>query len=106
MRISPLCWFNTLKPTPLTDLGFTQSREDQCLFFHPELQAIVLVCVNDCLIFAPDDKTIDKIIVGLLKKHDLDEQEMARDVCGCLGIEINMSGNKVELLQKGITDET
>ena len=105
MRDSPLYWFNTLKSAVVKELGFEQSKEDQCLFFHPKLKAILLVYVDDCLLFAHDDSTIDDIIAKLRKFHELDEQEMARDVYGYLGIEINLSGETVELLQTGLTDK-
>ena len=103
-RNSPLYWFNTLKKT-IIGMKFQQSREDQCLFYHPGLKAILLACVDDCLVFAPDDETINTIISDLRKKHDLDEQEMTRDVYGYLGIEVNLSGDMVELLQVGLIDK-
>ena len=103
-RNSPLYWYNTVKET-IHKLGFKSSSEDQCMFYHPELKAILLIYVDDCLVFAPDDKTIDTIISGLRENHDLDEQEMTRDVYGYLGIEVNLSGDNVELLQTGLIDK-
>ena len=103
-RNSPLYWYKTLKQT-IHSLGFEASTEDQCLFYHPKRKVILLIYVDDCLIFGPDDKTIDEIISGLKEKHDLDEQEMSRDVYGYLGIEVNLSGDTVELLQTGLTDK-
>ena len=49
MRDSPLYWFNTVKAT-LTDpkgVGCIQSKEDQCLFYHPTMKAIVLLYVEN-----------------------------------------------------------
>ena len=104
-RNAPLHWFNALKSTIVKDLKFEQSKEDQCLFYNPELRTIILVYVDDCLLFAPDDETLNHIIDGLKAKHDLDEEEMTRDVYGYLGIEVDLSGDMVELLQVGLIDK-
>ena len=63
------------------------------------------MCVDNCLIFARDNKTIDEALKGLRAKHDLDELEMERDAHAHLGIEINLKGEQVELLQTGLTDK-
>ena len=103
MKNSPRYWFNTIKATFINFLEFEQSKEDQCLFFNNKLKAIVLLDVDDCLIFAHDKSALDQIIAGLKQKHDLEEQEMARNVYGYLGIEIDMSGDAVKPLQTGLT---
>ena len=54
---SPLLWFNVLKGT-LTKLGFQQSEEDKCLFFHPERNIIILTYVDDCLFFGKDKANV------------------------------------------------
>ena len=61
--------------------------------------------MGDCLAFAPNDKTIDTAVTGSQESHDLNEQEMTRDVYGYLGIEVNLSGDEVELLQVGLIDK-
>ena len=104
MCSAPRHWFKTLRPS-IIGLGFTASKEDQCFFYNSKLKAIILVYVDDCLIFAKDDDAMVKIIEGLRKKHDLDEVEMGRDVYAYLGIEMNMAGEKVELIQTGLTDK-
>ena len=44
MRNSPIYWFNTVKATMTSKaVGCIQSKEDQCMFYHPELKAIVLL---------------------------------------------------------------
>ena len=50
-------------------------------------------------------QTFDALIETLRDTHDLEEQEMARDVYGYLGIEIDMSGEMVELSQTGLTNK-
>ena len=66
---------------------------------------IVLVYVDDCLLFAYDDEVIDNFVNDLKKHHELDEQEMESDVYAFLGIQVDMKGNNVELKQVGLIDK-
>jgi hypothetical protein len=45
-------WYNKLTDE-LLSLGFIQSKVDKCLFIR--LDCIILVYVDDCLIFSPSD---------------------------------------------------
>ena len=67
---SPLLWFNVLKGT-LTKLGFQQSEEDKCLFFHPERNIIILTYVDDCLFFGRDKASVDNLIEEIKTIHSL-----------------------------------
>ena len=66
------------------------------MFINKKEKVIVLLCADDCLCFAYDEKSLDNLVKGLKRTHDLDEQEMSRDVCAYLGIELNMQGDEVE----------
>ena len=105
MTQSPLLWFMTLK-NALGALGYTQSQHDQCLFINQSLKSIVLVYGDDCLCFAHDDATLDALVTGLCThKLILDEQALATDVYAYLSIEVNLTGDIVELKQTGLIDK-
>jgi hypothetical protein len=44
----------------LMSIGFHQSQVDKCLFIRDN--CIIIVYVDDCLIFSPNDKTLAEII--------------------------------------------
>jgi hypothetical protein len=104
MLRSPLHWFNSLKKS-LLDLGFESSAEDQCMFINKKTGTIILVYVDDCLCFGPDDHTLDELVRALREKHELGEEEVSKDVYAYLGIELNMEGDQVEMLQTGLIDK-
>jgi Reverse transcriptase (RNA-dependent DNA polymerase) len=47
----------------LEEVGFTQSKHDQCLFISDTV--ICLVYVDDTLFFAPEQRYIDKVLTKL-----------------------------------------
>jgi hypothetical protein len=55
-------WYNHLH-TALTAIGFAQSKVDKCLFFQRD--CILVVYVDDCLIFSKDDQILESIITHL-----------------------------------------
>jgi hypothetical protein len=58
-------WYNKLTDV-LLDLGFKQSAVDKCLFIHQN--CVMIVYVDDCLLFSSSDDILDAIIAHL-KKH-------------------------------------
>jgi hypothetical protein len=64
-------WFKYLC-TGLQDLGFTQSSTDCCLFLTKDF--IIIVYVDNCLIFAPKMTTIDQLISDLSSKYMLQNE--------------------------------
>jgi hypothetical protein len=58
-------WYNTLTDE-LLKTGFRQSSVDKCLFMRDN--CIVIVYVDDCLLFSPHDKVLDNMI-ALFNKH-------------------------------------
>jgi hypothetical protein len=75
-------WFDCLKTT-LLKMGFHQSQHDPCLFIHGN--CILLVYVDDCLLFAKFDDVLDSIIHSLQKTFKLTSQG---SIGAYLGIEI------------------
>jgi hypothetical protein len=63
-------WFNHLTKG-LLQLGFTQSKTDSCLFIKQD--CILVIYVDDCLIFAKDNSTIDNLIQFLSKSFLLQD---------------------------------
>ena len=102
-RFAPLYWFRELRSTLVKDLGFEQSKNDQCLFVHKAWKIIVLVHTDDALCFACEEEDLDLLVSDLKKKHDLDDHSPRCDVCDYLGVEVNMEGEMVELRQDGLT---
>ena len=72
------------------------------MFVHIE---IVLVYVDDCLCFGYHEEALDQLVAELKSVHQLDEQEISPDVYAYFGIELNMHGDRVELLQTGSTNK-
>jgi len=55
-------WFHMLREGLLT-CGFMQSKIDPCLFLRKDI--ILIVYVDDCLLFVCNPKTLDKLISSL-----------------------------------------
>ena len=67
-------WFEHLKQG-LGSLGFTSSEIDPCIFFKEN--CVIIVYVDDCLIFANKKETADKVIAELMTSYSLtDEGEL------------------------------
>ena len=67
----------------LLKLGFCQSTTDSCLFIRDD--CILVVYVDDCLIFAEDDTVINDLIKALLADFLLQDEG---DVTAFLGVQI------------------
>jgi Reverse transcriptase (RNA-dependent DNA polymerase) len=52
-------WFQHLQ-SRLVNLGFTQNKHDHCLFSNQ--QTVIIVYINDCLIWGKDKDEIIKVI--------------------------------------------
>jgi hypothetical protein len=61
-------WFDKLHDS-LISRGFRQSSIDPCLFIRNEI--ILIVYVNDCLLFAKDDAILDSFILSLKEEFNL-----------------------------------
>jgi hypothetical protein len=63
LKQSPLLWYKRLTSYLSDKLGFTPFSADVCLFRHH--QTYILIYVDDLLIMAPDDGTIDRILATI-----------------------------------------
>jgi hypothetical protein len=75
-------WFHHLKQS-LLDCGFSQSTIDPCLFIRNN--CIIIVYVNDCLLFAPSDDILDSLVASL--QQDFNPTSLG-GVGALLGIDI------------------
>jgi hypothetical protein len=86
----------------LLHLGFQQSGTDSCLFLRND--CILVVYVDDCLIFAKQDKTIDVLIKRLSKDFLLQDEG---DVNAFLGVQIDKDAftKTVTLIQPALIQQ-
>ncbi len=83
----------------LVKQGLTASAFDPCLFIGKNL--IVVIYVDDILIYGRTAAEIDALIVDLQKDDiSLNKEGTAE---GYLGVDIGMEGGKVILRQEGLT---
>jgi len=89
----------------MTQLDFSQSCFDPCLFIHLDYPLMVLNYCDDQIWLSPDDNLID-LYVEKLKALGYDLTiEPDGDMFGFLGIDFKRSGTQVLLMQQGLTDK-
>ena len=101
MRDAPKFWFRKVKQG-LESLGFVASEHDQCLFMHKEKKILLLLYVDDCLLFCEDDNVLQQCINDMQNQFQLTEQDVGGDVFNYLGIELTIEGTKVTMRQDGL----
>ncbi len=105
LRQSPVNFFKRLK-SALEKTGLKQQNEhNPCLFIGKGV--ICITYVDDCLFFAKDQASIDKVIASIQdkKRDDRLELNVEDDVAGFLGILMKKhEDGSVELLQTGLID--
>jgi hypothetical protein len=90
-------WYNKLKSGRL-QLGFCVSSIDPCLFIHND--CIVLLYVDDCLLFASCGNILEEVINKLSKTYQIRDQGSVQDF---LGIRITLyPDGKIHLQQEGL----
>jgi len=90
-------WFGTLKTSLLTR-GFTQSAIDPCLFIRSN--CILVVYVDDCLLFAKSDEILDSVVSSLQSEFNLTSEG---NVGAFLGVDIRRTvDGYLELVQPGL----
>ncbi len=93
-------WFDTLKQSLLTR-EFSQSSIDPCLFVRPD--CLIVVYVDDCLLFARSDTILDSVFSSLQKDFNLTSDG---DVGAILGIDIQQNNESfLELTQTGLINK-
>jgi hypothetical protein len=82
--------------------GFTQSKTDCCLFLRND--CIIVVYVDDCLIFSKSDDTINNLIKQLSSSFILQDEG---DVSAFLGVQIKKDANNktIHLTQPGLIQQ-
>ena len=84
-------------------IGFTLSIFDPCLFYRGSI--IFLVYIDDCIVFGPDDKALDKVVTDLrncTQNFTIDDQEEIGDF---LGIQIQqLEYGTIVLIQPQLID--
>ena len=80
---------------------FTQSAVDKCLFIHHD--CIIIVYVDDCLLFSPSDTVLDGMIELL---NQLFKITSSNSIEAYLGLEVTRSvDNSITLCQTGLIDK-
>ena len=82
-------WFKHLRKGLTEDLKFKQSLVDPCLFYRG--QVILVIYVDDCLIFTPKKSEADTLVKELEDKFTIEDEG---DVSGYLGINITRSWSR------------
>jgi hypothetical protein len=71
------------------------------MFYGPNLIVIVIIYVDDKLIYGKDDKVIDNVITKMHSEDVALNKEGTAE--GYLGIDIQREGTQVKLTQSGLT---
>ena len=101
LRQAAMNWFEHLK-TGLIKRGFRQSTIDPCLFTKDDM--ILLVYVDDTLIFAKDQKVIQVLIESLRSEFDLTDE--GDNVKQFLGVKISHhKDGSIEMTQPHLTQQ-
>lgn len=82
----------------LISLNFRQSQIDPCLFLRHD--CIIVVYVDDCLVFARSSKIIDELLVKLREKFILTDE--GSDVTSYLGLNVEHGSGTITLAQPAL----
>jgi hypothetical protein len=93
-------WYNTLTEE-LLKVGFCQSKVDKCLFIH---SCVVIVYVDDCLLFSHSDQVLDDMIELLNKNFKITSSNSIQTYLG-LKVTRNQEENTITLRQTGLIDK-
>jgi hypothetical protein len=99
LKQSPRHFFHYLSDRLLKQ-GLTQSQHDPCLFFTSSM--IVIVYVDDLLIFAETDGQIDSLIANMKREEICLRREGTAE--GYLGVDIKTIGGQIHLTQDGLCE--
>jgi hypothetical protein len=99
---APLYWGNHLCGILENQLGFTVSQNSPCLYHRDGV--IILTYMDDCLLFATDQKKIDQVLESI-EKSGL-QFTIKDDAFTFLGVKLKKHDDgTVELLQKALIDK-
>lgn len=95
-------WFQYLSTKLINELGFTQSKIDECVFYRGKTMYVLYT--DDSLIAGPDKNEIEQVIKDLKKaKLDITDEGDIRDFLG-INIELRKDGS-VKLSQPHLIDQ-
>jgi len=94
-------WFTHLNNGLLAQ-GFKQYLTDSCLYLHHD--CILVVYMDDCLIFAPSEKTVDDLIKFLSENFLLVDQGAVQDFLS-IHISKDTNSNSFTLTQPGLINQ-
>lgn len=98
LKQSP-CHFYQYLSSNLEDLGLVKSNFDPCLFIGTHV--IVVVYVDDCLLYAKEDKYIEDLLVKLRERKVQINREGSAE--GFLGVDVSYSDtDSITLTQEGL----
>ena len=87
----------------MREISFTPSKYNPCLYYHGSV--IFLEYIDDCIVFGPDDKAIDKVVMDLCncsQNFTVDDQGEIGDF---LGIQIQkLDDGSIMLTQLQLDD--
>ena len=94
-------WFETLS-NALTEIGLIQSQNDPSLFMKKGM--IILVYVDDCLIFTTSSLLADQLVQSLSTGHENFILTDEGNVETYLGMKVNKEKDKITLTQEALID--
>jgi hypothetical protein len=108
LRQSPKKFFEFLRDKLVDGLGFVQSDHDKCLFIRGDV--LLVVYVDDALIFAKDSQSIDQVITDLEAEFTLTKDEPDQDAFAYLGLELRREEKsdgqlEITLVQPGLINK-
>jgi hypothetical protein len=93
-------WYKHLQDE-LTAMNFKQSKVDKCLFIRPD--CVLLLYVDDCLVFSPDNSVLEGVINRLGTKFKITVEDTVTTYLG-LDVSRNEEGN-ILVRQPGLIDK-
>ena len=97
LKQSPRCWNVTLH-SRLTEIGFTQSKSDPCIYHANDGKEILAVYVDDIIIAAKDGKRMEKIKQAIAEKFSVKDMGKLKYF---LGVSVNQTDSDISLNQSG-----
>ena len=67
-------------------IGFTPSKFDPCLYYCGSV--VFLVYINDCIVFGPNDRAIDRVVTDLCACSQCFTDDDQGDIGDFLGIQV------------------
>ena len=76
----------------MCEISFTPSKFDPCLYYHGSV--VFLVYINDCIMFGPDDRAIDRVVTDLHACSQCFTIDDQGNIGNVLGIQVQKQDNR------------